>query len=128
MRDLTAPERQDIISANGYPDDGSGKFIEAKVSELSALGIGTACGGPWTFDILNNNGYPHRKVRGYLVDDAAEGRRYLTGMIYIKIQTETTAEKIETLAGTCGSYLRWDGEADPSITPTLAGFMVFEDE
>jgi hypothetical protein len=128
MRDLTAPERQDIISANGYPDDGSGKFIEAKVSDLAAANIGTACGGPWTFDILNNNGYPHRKVRGYLVDDAEEGRSYLTGMIFIKIQTETTAEKIETLVDQHGSYLRWDGETDPSITPTLAGFMVFEDE
>jgi hypothetical protein len=128
MRDLNDQERQDIIISNGYPDDGSGKFIEAKVSELSAANIGTACGGPDTFHILNNHGYPHRKVRGYLVDDAEEGRSYLTGMVYIKIQTETTAEKIENLIGNHGSYLRWDCEADPSATPTLAGFMVFEDE
>jgi hypothetical protein len=126
MRDLTEQEISVINLHGGDTPDYPGKWIEAQVKELSGLNVGTACGGADTFHILNNHGYPHRKVRGYLVDDAAEGRSYLTGMIYIKIQTETTAEKIETLLDQHGSYLRWDSEADPSTT--LTGFMVFEDE
>lgn len=47
-------------------------------------------------------------------------------MIYIRIQTETTAEKVEKLVAMHGSYLRFDGAADSNTT--LSGFMIFEDE
>lgn len=44
MRNLTQQETVDIVASNGYAP-GSGRFIEAKVSELAAANIGTACGG-----------------------------------------------------------------------------------
>jgi len=123
MRDLTEQEISEIINHGGDTADYPGKWIEAQVKELSVLNVGTACGGADTFHILNNHGYSARRVRGYLIDwDAEEGRRYMIGMIWIKIQTENTAEKIECILDRHGSALRFDGPADDT------GFMVFEDE
>lgn len=126
MRELTQPEIDDMISFGGSASDVPGTWIEAKVSELAEGNIGTACGGPDTFIILTNKGYPHRKVRGYLIHDSDESRSYLIGVIGIKIQTEKTAFKVERVIGAGGSYLRFEGPADPGTT--LDGFMIFEDE
>lgn len=130
MRDLTEQEISEIMNHGseiryipGDIEDHAGRWIEAQVRELSGLNVGTACGGPDTFHILNNHGYSARRVRGYLIDwDASEARRYLVGMIWIKIQTENTAYKIEDILDRHGSALRFDGPADDT------GFMVFEDE
>lgn len=94
MRDLNPTEIQDMVDLDGGVQDWPGKYIEAKVSELAAANIGTACAGPDTFKNLNPK-YPHRKVRGFLIDPDENGEVYLIGMIAIKIQTELTAEKIE---------------------------------
>lgn len=120
MRDLNPTEVQDMIDIDGGVEGWPGRYIEAKVSELAAANIGAACCGPDTFKLLNKK-YPHRNVRGFLIDPDENGDVYLIGMIAIKMQTETTAEKIEKI-----SMLRFDSEADPSTT--LNGFMIFEDE
>ena len=120
MRDLNAQEIADIQAYDGGTEEG-GRYIEARVGELAAANIGTACGGPNSFIDLSNKGYEHRKVRGYLVKDADEGREYLIGMIAIKIQTESTALKVEEIA-----FIRFDSECDEDST--LKGFMMFEDE
>lgn len=118
MRDLNEQEIGDML-AHGQTIS-EGRFIEAKVSELAELNIGTACGGPDSFIELAENNYEHRKVRGMLVHDE-EGQDYLIGMIAIKIQTEKTALKVEQLAS-----IRFDSKCDENST--LKGFILFEDE
>jgi hypothetical protein len=122
MRTLTEQEANELGCFFNSADisGGTGAFIEATVSQLAELGVGTPCGGEEVFSILADNGYEHRKVRGYLANNM------LWSIICIKIQTEKTALKIEKLLADNDALLRFDGQCDPS--GTLAGFMMFEDE
>jgi hypothetical protein len=141
MRNLTQKEIDESFDSFGFIESEGYTAIESTIGELATLGVGTACGtvGNQCFDYLASKGYKHRKVRGWL--DLAENkerghqyqgaqkftdpsRRELNGgeMILIKIQTETTAEKIERLAGYGDGSLRFNAPAN------LPGYMEFETE
>ena len=108
MRKLTQVEVDEALDDNGEQEEGA-VAIEATVSELAGLGVGTCCGGTGnkTFQALADKGYQHRKCRGWY----DEKDKVVLGMFHIKIQTDKTAEKIEQIASEAGGSLRFNGDS-----------------
>ena len=124
MRSLTQQEidmlDEDSMDMIGYSP------VEITIGELADMNVETACGiePNNTFQALAAKKYNKRKCRCWLSDVPIDGRtnRIVNGMFHIKIQTETTAEKIELIADNAGGSLRFDSES------IFEGFMVFEIE
>ena len=130
MRALTQQEidmlDEDSMDMIGYSP------VEITIGELADMNVETACqvlgefliGRNYPFQALAAKKYNKRKCRCWLSDVPIDGRtnRIVNGMFHIKVQTETTAEKIEIIASNAGGSLRFDSES------IFEGFMVFEIE
>jgi hypothetical protein len=99
--------------------------MDTTIGELAQIGAGTTCGtvGNTCFVGIasySNGKYSKRKVKCWI--DTSLTPPEVSGMVHIKIQTETTAEKIDDLATNFGGSLRYnDGSPFP-------GFIDFEVE
>ena len=102
------------------------RAIEAKVTELASLGVKLYGGTDFCFNRLNSSGFHARIVRGWLV----EPDNVMIGKLYIKIQTDKTASKIQLQASIYGSKLTLYSELRNgwpySPVPIYPGFKEFD--
>lgn len=97
--------------------------IEATVSELAELGMGTCCGrvGNECFVTLRDNGFGDRLIRGSLFKEIDCGRVAIAGMVHIQTNARD-ANKIDRLAAKGDGSLRFNGRS------VWKGFKSFEVE
>lgn len=116
--DMDMFDEVDFLLQEGY------QAVDITIGELAALGAGTVCGSVgnkcFTFMVPK---YEKRKVKCWFHPNEPNGcGPSVNGMVHIKVQTETTAEKIEHLADKGGGSLRFEGES------VFEGYMEFEVE
>lgn len=124
MRTLTPDEISQLDEIEADMKEDGYSPIEATIGELADLKVGTSCGqvGNTCFVELAKN-YKHRLVRGWLSDKPIGNEAmHLNGMVHIKMQTESTAEKLSRIADRGNGSLRFEGES------VFENFMSFEIE
>lgn len=99
--------------------------VDTTIGELAQIGAGTSCGSVGNTCFVgiasySKGKYEKRKVKCWI--NTLLTPPEVSGMVHIKIQTETTAEKIDDLAGNFDGSLRYDGSSP------FPGFIDFEVE